>query len=247
MAVSGIQINQFYSESAYKSVSPEEFEASILNQIKDAEHDAELLNGLSEGGKELLKGYINKASFLGIIDGKIVVDRNLANLEIVNYGIVNGQYATQCNMNASLSQAGFQVINDLETYDTDVELENILSIERTPFKDTFEEYVEIRTSGGFNLDCFRRSRIEVEKPLVKEAYEILGSEKVREMKYHQSNIKKELTKRKHETLDTKVFLLLDDVIEKQIPIPKSEIKEILEDIYKELGITAKAKATDLRK
>ena len=64
-----------------------------------------------------------------------------------------------------------------------MELDELKSIERTPFKDIFEEYVEL-CKDKFNLNCFRKSRIEVEKPLVKEAYEKLGAGKVREMKFN---------------------------------------------------------------
>ncbi len=78
------EINQFYAQSNYKDVSLEEYKESIQRQIKDAEHDADLLNNLSKGGKELIKYYVNKAPYLGIVDDKIVVDRNLANLEIVH-------------------------------------------------------------------------------------------------------------------------------------------------------------------
>ena len=240
------EINQVYSESEYKDVSLEEYKASIQKNIEEAGHDAELLNNLSLGCKALIKEYVNKAPYLGIVDGKIVVDHNLANLEIVNYGIVNGQYASRFNMNQSLVKAGFIVSNDDSAYNVDETLENLNSIEKTPFKDIFEEYAELREN-KYNLDCFRRSRIEIEKPLVKEAYEVLGASKVREMKYHQSNIKREIIKREHETKDTKVFLLLDEMLPKQVSIPKSEIKEILTDIYKELGLTQIAKATDLKK
>ena len=180
-------------------------------------------------------------------NGKIIADRNLANLEIVNYGIVNGQYATQCNMKDSLTKAGLHVNQEMIIADPDIELENLSSIQKTSFKDIFEEYVEIRTGSMFNPDCFRRSRIEVEKPLVKEAYEVLGADKVREMKYHQSNIKREITKLKHETLDTKVFLLLDGQLPKQVAIPKADIKKKLQDIYDELKMNKKASATDLKK
>lgn len=243
------EIVQIFAKSPYKDITPDEFAASLQKQLEDAEHDAKLLNKLSTGGKELLKAYVNKAPYLGVDEKKwhIIVDRNLANLEIVNYGIVNGQYASQCNMNASLAKAGFKVTNNAEAYTTDVQLEEISPIAKTSFKDIFEEYVSIRESTGYNLDCFRRSRIEVEKPLVKEAYEKLGAEKVREMKYHQSNIKRELTKRMDETLDTKVFLLLDAQLPKQVAIPKSEIKAILDSIYTELKIQQKAKATDLKR
>lgn len=243
------EINQFYAQSDYKDISLEEFKENQQRQIADAEHDAELLNELSEGGKKLIKRYVNKAPYLGVDEetGQIIVDRNLANFDIVNYGIINGQYKTQCNMNSALSKAGFQVTNDTGAYNTDEELENLTSIEKTPFKDIFEEYAKIRANEGmYNLGMFRASRIEIEKPLVKEAYDILGPEIVRELKYHQSNIKRELTKRMHETLDTKIFLLLDAQLPKQVAIPKTEIMEKLDAIYKELKMQKKAKATDIK-
>ena len=134
------------------------------------------------------------------------------------------------------------------THFEDVELENIISIEKSSFKDIFEEYAGIRSSKSmYNMGIFRASRIEIEKPLVKEAYEILGADRVREMKYHQSNIKKEIIKRKHETADTKIFLLLDGQLRKQVAIPKSEIKQKLAEVYKELGLKQTAKATDLER
>ena len=94
---------------------------------------------------------------------------------------------------------------------------------------------------------FRKNRIEIEKPLVKEAYEKLGPDRVREMKYHQSNIKRELTKLQHETLDTKIFLLLDEQLSRQVAIPRSEIKEKLQKIYDELKTNQTAKATDIKR
>ena len=72
-------------------------------------------------------------------------------------------------------------------------------------------------------------------------------ERVRELNYNQSKIKNEMVKRMNEKLDTKVFLMLDDQLPRQVAIPKSEIKEKLESIYKELKIKEKAKSTDLRK
>ena len=227
------EVTQIFSVSTYKDVTLEEYKESIRIQVEKAEHDAELLNKLSKDGKAFLKGYVNKAPYIGIVDGKIVVDRNLANLQIVNYGIVNGQYGPQCNMRDTILQAGMNVTRKDFEIGEDIELDELKSIEKTPFKDIFEEYVEL-SKDTYNLNCFRKSRIEVEKPLVREAYEKLGASKVREMNYHQSNIKRELVKLEHETLDTKIFLLLDGQLPKQVA-----------DIYKELGIKKAAKATDL--
>ena len=241
------EITQIWSRSDYKDVSLEEFKATLRQKIEDAEHDAECLNNMTEGGKIFLKEYINKAPYIGIVDDKIIVDRNMANYEIVNYGIVNGQFASKCNMNTALTEAGFKVAEEMIPMGQDIQLENMITIEKTPFKEIFEEYVEIRAGAMFNPDCFRRSRIEVEKPLVKEAYEVLGADKVREMNYNQKGIKRELVKRMDETLDIKAFYLLDGQLPKQVAIPKTEIKTIIQNVYNELGIKQKAKATDLRK
>lgn len=241
------EINQFYAESAYKNVSLDEYKQSIMDNLQEAEDAALLLDRIKGDRRErMIKEFINHDPYISVENGKIVADRNLANLEIVNYGIVNGQYATQCNMKDSLTKAGFQVGEEILVPDPEIQLEQRTSIEKTPFKDIFEEYVSLRTSEGYNLDCFRQSRIEVEKPLVKKAYDVLGTERVREMKYHQSNIRNELIKREHETLDTKVFLLVDLQLPKQVPITKVEIKQKLDSIYKDLGINKKASATDIK-
>lgn len=81
---------------------------------------------------------------------------------------------------------------------------------------------------------------------MKKAYEVLGAEKVREMKYHQSNIKRELIKREHETSDIKCFKLFDRQVRYGVPIPKARIKRTLESIYSDLKLTKTAKAADIR-
>ena len=148
------EINQFYAQSDYKDVSLEEFKQNLERKIADAEHDAELLNQLTDGGKDILKRYINKYPYISVNEeeNKIVVDRNMANMEIVSYGVINGQYKTQCNMNNALTKAGLHVTNDLGAYKADEELENLASIEKTPFKNIFEEYAKIRENKGkYNL------------------------------------------------------------------------------------------------
>ena len=78
------EINQFYAQSDYKDVSFEEFKQNLQRRVADAEHDAELLNQLTVGGKEILNKYIQRYPYVSVIDNKIVVDQNLVNLEIVN-------------------------------------------------------------------------------------------------------------------------------------------------------------------
>ncbi len=51
------------------------------------------------------------------------------------------------------------------------------------------------------------------------------------MKNHQFNIKRVQTKMMHETLDTKIYLLLNDQLSEQVSIPQAGITAQLETIY----------------
>lgn len=242
-----LEINQLYGTSRYMDVTREEFMASLDAEVAAAEINAKAYDQTVGAERErLIKNHLPKSHFIGVDgDGKIVLDKTFANIEIVNYNIVNGIYRSQVNMVSALKNAGLNVATSTEEDAPDEELEELKSIERTPFKDIFEEYCKLKERTGLYDLSFRESRIALEKPLVVEAYNKLGPEKVREMKYHVSNIKRELVKVKHETLDTKVFLLIDPLFEKGVAIPNAQIKAILQKVYKELGVTEKAAATHL--
>ncbi len=228
-------------------MTPEEFKASIERNLKEAEINAEALDRTVGRAREsIIEDFINREPYIGVVDGRIVVDRNLANLEIVHYNVINGQYGMQCRMNETMREAGFDVVDEPIEDEDDEDLQELLSIERTSFKDIFEEYADLRNN-PYNLSLFRISRIEAEKPLVKTAYEKLGPAKVREMNYHQSNIKRELVKVENATADNKTFLMLDKMLPKQVPIPRSVIKEKLEEVYSELKLKKTAKATEIKK
>ena len=206
------EINQYYATSKYKDVSFEEYMETVYRDLHSAENDAKEMNALyerlSQNASEFIKTYANKNPYLTIKDGKLAADENAANVEIVNYGVVNGQYATQCNMNEALVAAGL-VVNDTipEQRPETATDSNPRSVARCPFKDVFEEYCTLR-DGAIKYDLtFRANQIEREKPLVKEAYEKLGPNKVRELRYHQGNIKREIIKVGHNELNDKIFLL----------------------------------------
>lgn len=244
------EINQYYATSKYKDVSMDEFMECLYRELMAEENDAREMNALceklSQDASEFIVTYAFKKPYLTIVDGKLVTDPNTVNVEIVNYGVVNGQYATQCNMNDALAAAGL-VVNNTMPEQPELQLENSArSITRQAFKDIFEEYCSLR-EGSIVYDLtFRANQIEVEKPLVKEAYEVLGPKKVRELNYHQSNIKRELVKAAHHSLDTKILFMLDKRLPKGVAIPKSDIKRLLDGIYKELGVNRAAKATEIK-
>ena len=244
------EINQLYGTSKYIDVTREEFISNLEMALAIAEQNAKAYDQTVGAERErLIRDHLPKSPYIGVDgDGRIILDRNLANYEIVNYNIVNGVYRSQVNMVSALKGAGLHVIASTEEDAPDEELEELKSIERTPFKDIFEEYCKLKERTGVVYDfSFRESRIALEKPLVVEAYKKLGPEKVREMNYHVSNIKRELVKVKHETLDTKIFLLIDPLLEKGVAITKAQVKAILQKAYDDLGITEKAAANHLNR
>ncbi|MBO7506903.1 MAG: hypothetical protein J6T67_05925 [Paludibacteraceae bacterium] len=244
-----LEITQLYGTSVYKDVTLEEFMANLNAEVAAAEINAKAYDQTVGAERErLINNHLTKSHYIGVDgDGRIVLDRTFANIEIVNYNIVNGVYRSQVNMVSALKSADLNVIASSEEDAPDEELEELKSIERTPFKEIFEEYCRLKERSGLYDLSFRESRIALEKPLVVEAYKKLGPEKVREMNYHISNIKRELVKVKHETLDVKVFLLIDPLLEKGVAITRAQIKAILQKAYDDLGVTERAAASHLNR
>ena len=212
------EVVQYYATSPYKDVSMEEHRASIEKHLREAEVNAIQFSGITGDTRERLEKYfINREPYIAVINHQIVVDRNMAKLEIANYNIVNGQYACQYMMQGSLQTAGFVV--ETKRMQLLEEHNRTLTIKKTAFRDLFEEYVALRQA-KLNLS-FRREHIEEAEPIVKEAYEKLGPEKVREMKYHTSNIRRELIKVEHEKADIKAYMLFDQLVKQGVPFAKS--------------------------
>ena len=239
------EINQIYSESIYKDVTKEEFEETLRQKVEKAEHDAELLNNLSQDGKAFLNAYINLAPYIDIVDGKIVVDRNMAYQDIVNFKIVNFDYCSRVNMVNKLVSSNIEVVNS-----TAVQVNGALPTQQVrysaSFKDLFELYCEIQDSGTFSMNEDERiTFIRIHKPEVIEAFHKLGKERVRELKYRVGNIKREIIAAKDKKDDYKIVEMLSQTFPLMEPIPVSKIKEELGKIYLVIGRKATAKATDV--
>lgn len=66
---------------------------------------------------------------------------------------------------------------------------------KIPFRELFDRYAELRADTSmFSLSRFSADLIAQRNPLVKESYEKLGKDKVRELNYNQTQIKRELLK-----------------------------------------------------
>ena len=82
---------------------------------------------------------------------------------------------------------------------------------------------------------------------IKQAYEKLGVSRVQALKYHVSNIKRELVKNLSVGDEYKIVKMINTTLPKQTAISKNRIKAELQRIYDTLGIKRTAKASDLSK
>jgi len=125
-------------------------------------------------------------------------DRNLVNLDIVNYKIVHGIYASQVIMADELQKSGLEVKSKAQNINFPEQ--QFTMKERSSFKDLFVQYCSLMESRpklcfNLNLNNNEKEYLEKKNPLIKEAYEKLGKDEVKRLKYHQGNIKRELVKR----------------------------------------------------
>ena len=176
---------------------------------------------------------------------EVLLDRNMANFDIVNYKIVNNIYRSKCHVINELTQSGTNITND-DDYTAPDKIQ-LLSQRKLSFQKLFDIYCTLKEK-PFSLSLtpdYRIELIEGMNPLVKESYIMLGKAKVREMKYHQSNIRREIIKRNNKGVDYKIVALIEESMQPPKPIAVAEVKSKLQTIYDELGLKRTAKATDL--
>ena len=242
----GEVIHLYGTTGNHKTVSPEEFERVTWETVKKTEQDLEHINALSEEFRaSIIRNlpYINEP-FVIEDNGKLTVDRNMAKLEIVGYRVVNGVYSSQVTVEDEMKKNGISI----EESDSDTAPKNIQTMtqSRTNFKDIYTRYSEIRREKPimFSTD-WEIELSEAIYPFIRDAYTKLGDQKVKALKYRVGAIQDALTAMSRVDTDLKIVEMADRRFPKQTPIPVKKIKEELQKIYDTLGISKRAKATDM--
>lgn len=245
------EIIHVFSTTKYsREVTLNEYVAATQKTLKEAVQYAQEINALSDKTREKTLSkikYINE-QYVRIEDNKLVVDKNLANMDIVNFKICRHIYRTYVNLSSELKRNGYSITqHSFSEINEKLEDKNNA---RVTFKELFEEYYRLKTSQPFfSLVSHEElcAQIAVKNPLVKQAYEELGTAKVQALKYHVGNIRRELMKRWPVPVERKIVKMINETFAKQASIAKSKVKTELQKIYDSLGIQQTAKATDLTK
>ena len=169
-------------------------------------------------------------------------------MDIVNFKICRHIYRTYVNLTDELKRNDYAI--SCHTFSEIIEKIENKDNARITFKELFDEYHHLKTAKPFfsivsNKDLC--AQIAAKYPLVKRAYDELGTDKVQALKYHVGNIKRELMKRQSAPTEYKIAKMINTTFQKQTPIAKSKVKELLQHIYDDLEIQQTAKANDLAK
>ncbi len=257
------RIEHIFGETRYnKSISYEEFKESTQRQLAETKDWLNEINQMSDDSRKKTINLIERNNKSGLNEmyihkdnDRLEIDENLINLDIVNFKITNHLYQNRITLTDEYSKYGFKPMKTVEKIYTDELAENPKA--KISFKDLFEEYISIvgESPNYFyfgNIDD-RKSLIEEYKPLVKEAHEKLGAQRVKELNYNVTNIKRAICNMRTDiSLDAKIINSLKErgVTEGTTATVK-EWKKELQDIYTALeikdsyGKIKKAKATDL--
>jgi len=263
------KVSHIFSETRYsKVVSLEEFKALTEENKRKAMLLVNSINAMPDEARIMdiaLHDRNNKAGLNGLYihinNNFLEFDENLINRDIVNFKITHHLYQARVTLFDEYKRYGFNMLAEkLKIYSkeelaTDKLVAN--SKAKISFKDLFEEYALILEEQPIHFHFGnpedRRTLIEQEKPFIKEAFEKLGVDKVRELKYNVTNIKREIFKNQSDiSMDAKIVKCLKDVgITLGVTGTATKLKEHLQAIYETLkykdsrGNIKKAKATDL--
>ena len=251
----GGEITHIFNETRYTTtLTYDEFKASTEKEWKDSEQLVKEVNDMSKETRKKIIASIVKSGldvkYLSCEDNLLQLDRNLFKLDLRNFKITHEIYLTCDSLEKEYINRGLTVGEKETIYFTDKLAANTKA--KISFKDLFIEYAGLRDEQGMILCLGNRTDrcalIEQEKPLVKDAYEKLGTDKVKELDYNVTNIKRELTKLTDANDNEKILEMLYQIGYTDSDFRKTcaGIRADLQEIYDSLGMKQKAQATDLK-
>ena len=249
------EIVHIFNETCYSgNVTLEEYKEITLKDLQIARNWVREVNGMTAENRHITIGYFNESKnrnkYIVAADNRLEIDENRYMLDIRNFKISNWTYRSDAALEDEYIQRGFCVQKGKLIWFAEELLKN--PKKKIPFKELFEEYAKLKESHSFkfHLDgtLNQQQVLEKKNPLVKEAYEKLGAEKVKDLEYKQKKIKEALVACQKYSLSDKITEMLKGRNYHEGCIKTlASIKKDLVEIYAILGIESAAKATDLTK
>ena len=234
-------INILYTPNTYFSYTTvEEFEQEIKSQLEKYKKVVDSFNSTdSEEVRDILIKGSWTIPYLLERPGELKLNDNAWYCEMNNYEIINSRFYTKSSENKLINGVPY----NFRRCNPDITLEglNKLRLAKKPnFKKLCIEYHQAKEEE--NLEVIEE--IEFAHPFIKEAYEKVGFDKMKALKFVQKDIQNQLiVSSKSRTLEGHIVSLLNYKIGQLLD--KAEVKNTLQGIYNILEINKTAKASDL--
>lgn len=245
------EITHIFSTTRYsEDLTLEEYTERTKETLNKAVKLADDINAVPDDSRTTILSkipYINE-QYIRIEDNRLIVDKNLANIDIVNFKITKQIYKTVITHSDELKRNGFGVSVKSIQVESPAEKVEMNPNAKVSFQELFNEYANLKEQGiifSFDNPHYKCEVIESTNPLVKDAYDKLGRAEVERLKYNQTNIRRELLKRLDIATENKIVKMINGCIAPHRALPNTAIKEKLQNIYTDLGLKRTAKATDL--
>lgn len=250
------EMYHIFSETRYSTgVSLEEFKQVTYKVMIETEEWVRDVNSMGERSRittiDMFERDREGSTDIkyAIRDGNMLrIDKNLFKVDIMNFKIAHHLYESRVSLQDEYRRNNFTVAEADPLKFTDKLLANPKA--RISFKELYGEYAMLREQHSLQFQIGnlvdRKRLIENEKPMIKDAYEILGNDEVKRLGYDAFKINRELIKHSNRSKDAKVIELIKLEIPFLTPILCSELKESLQRIYNSVGKICTAKAIDLK-
>ena len=222
-------------------ITYDEYKQVIQNEIKGANIIINAANA-DEDAKNMVESIIKNEYILKDETGNYTLNDTLIKLKLFNYRIEQQIYKTGVQLRKNYNT------NGILTTEIDYEkLENTIgkASKKMPFKDAYLKYSELRKGVDFGNQATEIAKIQ---PLVVDAYNKLGDDMVRKLRY----IKKDIEKALINSDDSKSqFEKVGAILKKSIFCPTVEtcprLIHLIGEAYQAVGIKKEAKAADITK
>lgn len=234
----------------------EEFKEMLLNEKERINKDIELLKGKSpQFIKKMIKSSYYEPNFLKVDGSHVSFDENFFKYQLWKFKLAYWVFGSKENVSNAFKQDGrFKIVSSNSIIRKEVKPQSDLS----QFKQAVEKIIELSNRSpfltmnygnvyfGLNEDEINYiTQVKQRFPKLIPAINLLGYERMKELRFHTGNIYRDLIKKGDIPERDKIREILNEkALTGQFKTNK-EIKIMLETIYRQIGLKKKATANQI--
>ena len=242
------KIYHIYKQTRYSELSYEDYKEFVNTTISETKKFIKNNSGESYVNKIKEDSDLFDTFYFQKEGDNLFFDANKVKIDLYQYKITRNIYSLRINLINEYKKYNYEV----ENFDLTPQYIKRIGNTSLSFKDVVlkvKEELEYKEYNQFHFDSKMLSEAFIKYPFLEEAIEKLGFDEMEKMKYNITNIKEKLIVRSDIGLEAKINNALNNRFKPVIGdfVKASEVTNILEKIYENLGIDKTVKSTDIKK